>query len=222
MKARPVRSFHSSPASLSAPQSASSPTPSSTTTAPASSLPEQLRSVMRLLTHPVVVCTALDTPTSTPRGMTMSSFTSLSLSPTPLVTFNVATPSRTLDAIRSDPGREFNIHVLAAGGIGATVAENFTRGNAEGVFERLEGARCTMNGGAPLLQGEGVLYVLRCKVAGDGTPDGRIIQVRDHVIIVGEVLDVIVGQGTEGEGKLAALSYTDRSYRGVGGVIARH
>ncbi|KJZ77700.1 hypothetical protein HIM_02877 [Hirsutella minnesotensis 3608] len=71
------------------------------TTSPDSetSLPEQLRSVMRLLASPVVVCTA--THGSEPRAMTMSSFTSLTLTPTPLITFNVATPSRTLDAIAS-------------------------------------------------------------------------------------------------------------------------
>ncbi|KAF4591913.1 heat shock protein 90 [Ophiocordyceps camponoti-floridani] len=49
--------------------------------------------------------------------MTMSSLTSLSLSPTPLVTFNVATPSRTLDAMAGS-GR-FNMHILTGDTAGA-------------------------------------------------------------------------------------------------------
>lgn len=221
-----MRLLHTSPASLAPPHASTAPSPTTTTTTPESSLPEQLRSVMRALTHPVVVCTALDAESSIPRGMTMSSFTSLSLSPTPLVTFNVATPSRTLDAIRSGApsggrrrGGTFNIHILAGDASGARVAENFTRGNAEGLFERLEGAKCLMDdGGAPRLDGAGVLCVLRCVVAGDEAPGGGIVQVRDHVIVVGEVVDVVMGQG----GKQAALSYTDRSYRGVGTVVAKH
>lgn len=159
--------------------------------------------------------------------MTMSSFTSLSLADRPLVTFNVATPSRTLDAIRQSG--VFNIHVLAGDGTGAMVAENFTRGNMEGIFDRLVGARCKTletaadgarekNLGPPVLEGDGVLYVLRCRVVGGEAPEGGLMQVRDHVIVVGEVLEVVEG----GRGEEFGLAYTDRRYRGVGGVIAKH
>lgn len=201
---------------------------------PSQSVSEQLRSVMRLLTNPVVVCTSRDTrglsdndddpsrTPSTPRAMTMSSFTSLSLSPTPLVTFNVATPSRTLDAVRSSG--EFNVHVLAGEESGALVAENFTRGNTDDVFDRLIGAKCknTTTGGGlepPILEGDGVLYVLRCRVAMDQAPEGGLIPVRDHVIVVGEVLEVVPGSRI-GDG--FGLAYADRSYRAAGAVIAKH
>ena len=158
-------------------------------------LPEQLRSVMRLVAHPVVVCTATATTdvmsqgsmafnavaaameetsntnttsatgaavadygpkhhlyhqhhsghlSSTPtppqnkgaprhlllaRAMTASSLTSLSLSPTPCVTFNVRTPSRTLDAVAAS-GR-FNIHVLAATPDGVRLAARFALENSD-------------------------------------------------------------------------------------------
>lgn len=168
---------------------------------------------MRLLTNPVVVCTS--THGSTPRAMTMSSFTSLTLSPTPLVTFNVATPSRTLDAVSASG--EFNIHVLAGDEAGAAVADHFTRGNVDGVFDGLEGAEVeSVAGLPPLLKGEGVLRVLRCRVLKDG-PHGGLMRVRDHVIVVGEVVEMIPGKKSDEFG----LAYADRKYRLVGGVVAK-
>ncbi|KND91954.1 Uncharacterized protein TOPH_03472 [Tolypocladium ophioglossoides CBS 100239] len=166
---------------------------------------------MRLLANPVVVCTS--THGGVPRALTMSSFTSLTLAPTPLVTFNVATPSRTLDAIAASG--EFNIHILAGDAAGAAVADHFTRGNLDGVFKGL----VTLNEGvdrAPVLGGEGVLRVLRCKVLEDG-PAGGLVRVRDHVIVVGEVIEMMPGKKAEEFG----LAYADRRYRQVGDVIAK-
>ncbi|KAK1964388.1 flavin reductase like domain-containing protein [Colletotrichum sublineola] len=176
-------------------------------------LPEQLRRVMRRLAHSVVVCTATDRR-GRPRGMTMSSFVSLSMEPAPLVTFNVRTPSRTLQAIQDDGGL-FNIHVLAEGAEGARVAEWFTRGNAagEGLFRELpDGVEvCEEDGAAPVLEGKGVLYVLQCKALGEG-----MVRVRDHVVVVGEVEGVLRGEG-EGFG----LVYADRRYRVLGDVLVK-
>ncbi|KOS17345.1 Uncharacterized protein ESCO_006427 [Escovopsis weberi] len=171
-------------------------------------LPEQVRSVLRLLPNSIVVCTSAHG--GAPRGMTMSSFTSLSLSPTPLVSFNVATPSRTLDAIRE--ARLFNIHVMAGDARGAAMADRFTRGNLEDVFGGMQYTTPEI----PLLRGDGVLYALRCRLLPD-EPTGGLVRVRDHVIVVGEVLGVMAGAGTEEFG----LAYADRKYRHVGGVIAR-
>ena len=182
------------------------------------SLPDQLRSVMRLVAHPVVVCTA--NHAGTPRAMTMSSFTSLSMSPAPLVSFNIATPSRTLDAI-SASGR-FNIHIMAGDAKGAALADRFTRGNLDdGLFDGVEGAggveeATGAEAEAPVLDGEGVLFVLRCKLLDDEPMRGRI-SVRDHVIVVGEVVQVIPGQGAKEFG----LAYADRRYRQLGEVISK-
>ncbi|CRK14022.1 hypothetical protein HYQ45_017920 [Verticillium longisporum] len=180
-------------------------------------LSEQLRGLMRLLPHSVVVCTATNPADNTPRAMTMSSLTSLTVHPTPLVTFNVATPSRTLTAVKG--ARRFNIHVLRGGTDGAAVADWFTRGNAEGqhVFSGLgrEGPAVTadMRGEAPVLRGEGVLYVLRCRVLDDAPAQG-LMRVRDHVIVVGEVVEIIKGE-EDGEDEFG-LVYADRRYRCVG------
>lgn len=183
-----------------------------------SPLPDQIRSLMRLLPHSVVVCTAMHN--NTPRAMTMSSFTSLTLQPTPLVSFNVASPSRTLDAIAA--ARAFNIHVMAGDARGARLADRFTKGNAgAALFDGLEWTTmttCEGEGGAPVLREEGVLRVLRCRVLNEADGSG-LVRVRDHVIVVGEVVEVLDGRD-EGEG--FGLAYADRRYRQVGSEILKH
>lgn len=202
---------------------------------------------MRLLPHSVVVCTATsggppdndddnktkvthnnnNSNNNTPRGMTMSSFTSLSLHPTPIITLNIATPSRTLDAIALT--RRFNIHVLSGDVDGARVAEWFRRGNADGlgVFDAgkmKEGCGCEeeeiaaiagKETEAPLLRGKGVLYAMRCKLL-DDAPSNGLVRVRDHVVVLAEVLDMVEGKD---KGEVFGLSYADRRYRQVGGTI---
>ncbi|KAL2162850.1 hypothetical protein VTH06DRAFT_6686 [Thermothelomyces fergusii] len=218
----------------------SSSSSSLTTTAADTPLSEQLRAVMRLLTHPVVVCTAThprgaggDGPV--PRAMTMSSFTSLALRPAPLVSFNVAVPSRTHDAVAA--GRRFNIHVLADGAAGARLADWFAGGNAHGreVFDRLveegdvqvrwgeveagDGDRHRHESEPPVLQGDGVLYVLRCKLL-DDEPSGGLVRVKDHVIVIGEVLEILEGAGAKRDGDEGfGLLYADRRYRQLGRCI---
>ncbi|EQB46371.1 flavin reductase like domain-containing protein [Colletotrichum gloeosporioides Cg-14] len=131
-----LRAIHTSPPRASSTWRTEPPTPPTNEVNMKEELPAQLRGVMRRLAHSVVVCTSTDRD-GRPRGMTMSSFVSLSMDPVPLVSFNVRTPSRTLAAIE-DLGGRFNVHVLAEGEAGARVAEWFTRGNSDGeVFKEL-------------------------------------------------------------------------------------
>ncbi|KAK0626750.1 flavin reductase like domain-containing protein [Immersiella caudata] len=201
-------------------------------------LSRDLRTLMRLLPHSVVVCTSTSPSNPkthrppTPRAMTMSSFTSLALTPTPVVSFNISVPSRTYDAVEAT--RRFNIHVLADDVNGARIADWLAKGNAGGrkVFETLEKeCECTfLEGGTegepPVLKGEGVLYVLRCRLLEE--PDRGLVRVRDHVIVLGEVIEILEGgAGVEGEreGKRKrkherfGLLYADRRYRQLGNCI---
>lgn len=156
----------------------------------------------------------------------MSSFTSLSLRPTPVVTFNMATPSRTLDAVAQS--REFNIHVLSSDGEGARVADWFRRGNSSdlGVFEEgkmreacgCEAVQGPEGAGAPLLRGRGVLYGMKCKVL-DDEPNQGLVTVRDHVIVLAEVVDIIEGCAAQHGQELFGMAYADRRYRQLGGTI---
>lgn len=160
----------------------------------------------------------------------MSSFTSLALTPSPVVSFNIAVPSRTYDAVAAS--RRFNIHVLADDASGARVADWFAGGNAEGreVFERLVEAGGVdriigfeggpeEGGEAPVLEGEGVLYVLRCRLLED-EPSRGLVRVRDHVIVLGEVVEIVEGFGAQRETEERfGLLYADRRYRQLGGCI---
>ncbi|CZS93631.1 hypothetical protein WAI453_001143 [Rhynchosporium graminicola] len=62
------------------------------------------------------------------RGMTLSSFTSFSMSPEPRVTFNIAFPSRTLSALTQT--RYFLIHILNSNRVAAMIAHSFAKGSA--------------------------------------------------------------------------------------------
>lgn len=124
--------------------------------------------------------------------------------------------------------------MLSGDAAGGRVAEWFRRGNADGlgVFEadrmrdgcgcevqkeeRLEGEDAH-HGEAPLLRGPGVMYALRCRLLDDG-PAGGLVRVRDHVLVVAEVVDIVEGADREGEEPFG-LVYADRRYRQLGGTM---
>jgi flavin reductase (DIM6/NTAB) family NADH-FMN oxidoreductase RutF len=207
---------------------------------------------MRSLPHSVVVLTTslpevdssgsphepMATTPSNYRGMTLSSFTTLTLTPSPIITFNIKNPSRTLSAISKS--RNFLIHILEASENGMKIADAFTKGNADdrslflhenkevfGVEEigvgKENGAEIKM----PMLKAEGVISVLRCVVLGAGEgiekegsksskPKGSgIVRVGDHMLVLGKV-EEIIGGGEEGR---SGLCYADGRYRRVGDVI---
>ncbi|KUJ21368.1 uncharacterized protein LY89DRAFT_715568 [Mollisia scopiformis] len=110
-----------------------------------SKISTHLRSVMRALPASVVVITtalttsASDTQRSrgraispalaaNARGMTVSSFTTVSLDPHPIIQFNIKVPSRTLGALMET--RHFFVHILEATMLGAKIAAAFTKGNS--------------------------------------------------------------------------------------------
>lgn len=211
-------------------------------------LADGVRNMMRSVPNPVVVLTCSDapppadfnTPPSSPdpdetevsfyRGMTLSSFSTLTLSPTPYVTFNIQHRSRTLSALSST--RYFNIHILEANAEGAALAAAFARANPllqtmqwsfwrasrRGELESTwvsEGGRpvCKL----PVLQGRGVKFGLRCKVLGEGErPGGGLIEVGDHVMVIARVCEMPTFEsavsGMGGGEKRAALSYAFGKY----------
>lgn len=182
---------------------------------------------MRHLTHPVVVVTARGKKPGPPRGMTLSSFTTLRLQPTPLVTFNVATPSHALDAVLSDPEGLFNVHILTASRNGVAVAKAFAAGAEEAAagFEELLRPHQRDRPGPPDMthpQGRkgAVMCVLRCRLAKDEMPEnGGIVRIQGalggQAIVVGEVLKINYAT----KSRPTALAYMDRQYRGTGNVL---
>ena len=204
-------------------------------------LAAQLRIVFQHLPQPAVICTSTSLPpsppsppppqqssssshgggnlTSLPHAMTMSSLTPLSMDPVPVVSLNIMTPSRTLDAIRAS-GR-FAVHVLAPTRAGVGIARWFARrhylpsgsgsNHVRSAFHNVgafvngvgaldipsttEGAVAKpADGGTmpPILGGPPILFAFVCRLPAD-VPGQGIIMVRDHAIVVGEVEEVVPG-----------------------------
>ncbi|KAF8422396.1 flavin reductase like domain-containing protein [Tirmania nivea] len=72
---------------------------------------DQVRGVLRHMVHPVVILTTSTSPSPNDwRAMTLSSFTSLSLDPHPLITFNIKTPSACASAMHAR--KRFIVHAM--------------------------------------------------------------------------------------------------------------
>lgn len=155
---------------------------------------ESLRQTMRRVPSPVTVVTAATEQEA--RGITIGSFTSVSLEP-PLICFNVDRTAQMHPVIMEAP--RFAVHIL--GEHQAHLSNHFAIPNISGQ-EQLESVAHRINAhGTPIL--EDVTAVLHCThhdafVAGDKT------------IIIGRVVDIddVADRG--------AVLYYKRTYRAVG------
>ena len=207
---------------------------------------DQLKMTMRAMTHPVVVITSRPI-TSSPkdddataiegcRGLTVSSFNTVSLSPQPMVSFNIRTPSRTWDAMESS-GRAC-IHVLSATSDAAFIAQIFTTPRDpphQGFLDVAQvGGRTEVGTRVPVASHGGVSQdltpiswapVIEAKGAVKKwihvVLDRKHCQrVGDHALVVARVQSV-KDCGAEGasNGTVAGLAYTDGKYRSLGGSL---
>ena len=151
---------------------------------------EQLRAAMRAWSSGVTVVTA--TEGSEQHGMTVSSFTSISLAP-PLIVISLQTVSRTHDLVSRS--QAFGVTILSVGQ--QDIAERF----AGGTFERnnrLDGLETeTLVTGAPFIKG-GLAY-LDCRVT-QSIPSGM------NTVFIAEVV------GVRSHGHESPLVYHDREY----------
>ncbi|KAI5300124.1 hypothetical protein KEM56_002705 [Ascosphaera pollenicola] len=103
-----------------------------------------IRYLMRHVPHPVAIITATNPGASTAketfRGMTVSTFNTVTLYPEPVISFNVKTPSETYNAICQS--KRFLVHLLAPKPSTARLARDFARGNE---FLDPESASCLFN-----------------------------------------------------------------------------
>jgi flavin reductase (DIM6/NTAB) family NADH-FMN oxidoreductase RutF len=158
-----------------------------------------------------------------PRAMTVSSFTSLSLDPTPSVIFNISLPSHTYTAIESS--RRFNVHVLNDNEAGALLAQRFAKGHSRFDMDRgkethrwksewetwINRKRKDSNLNAwtplsrdaiPIIQTDGVLYTLRCVVRksvqkSPNQSSGLLALDANTALVIGEVEDVVYSTNVE-------------------------
>ncbi len=163
-----------------------------------SALGEALRQVMRRVPSPVTTVTAA--ACGEMRGITIGSFTSVSLNP-PLISFNVARQARIHPLLLE--ARHFAVHILGAEQV--ALSRRFAEPGLSGAEQFEELAYRLHPEGTPLL--EGVLAVLHCRPY-------RTLEAGDHTIFVGEVVNI----ETFADGP--PLLYYNRAYRAVGEELA--
>lgn len=152
-----------------------------------------LREVMRTFPQGVVVVTAMGS--EGPRGITVSSFISLSLAP-PRVLVSIAKESRAHEAI--EQGR-FAVSVLAEDQ--GALSDHFARSNLTSE-EQFDGV--AVEGEPPKLSG--CLSYLECRVV-------QRVTAEDHTLFVGEVERAAFGR----DGR--PLVFFSRQYWGLGSTV---
>lgn len=186
---------------------------------------------MRHVTHPVAVITATDTSVDaeTPhrgwRGATVSSFNTVTLSPDPIVSFNIKKLSSTFEAIKSSGF--FNVHFLSGRAQHARiVAARFAAGNAASPFHDAHGeledfaasseeTKVSTGNEPPVLQvnsGDGRLMAplrLHCCYMQD-----KLVEIGDHVVVFGQVIKLFhhTSSFEDGPGRTPILVYVNGAY----------
>ncbi len=156
---------------------------------------DQLRAAMRAWTSGVTVVTALYNGEQ--HGMTVSSFTSISLAP-PMIAISLQTASRTHDVVAK--AQAFGVTILAASQQG--IAERFANQEVS-MEERLGGVETeALVTGAPLIKGG--LAFLDCRVR-------QSVAVGMNTLFLAEVVAV------RGDDQDEPLVYHDREYRRLEG-----
>jgi flavin reductase (DIM6/NTAB) family NADH-FMN oxidoreductase RutF len=147
------------------------------------------------------------------KGLTVSSFTTICLTPSPFICFSTRQTSRAADLIAARG--IFIVHLLSCTPDSAKIAEAFSKSdlvprlnaNIQNPFE-LGKWRRNDHWDLPIL--DGVLGALLCKV-------DKAVNVGDHKLWIAEVQDVIVEHSSR-----SALGYCNRKYRKEGEPIWPH
>lgn len=155
------------------------------------------RAVMRRVPSPVVVVTAKGETEA--RGITIGSFTSVSLDP-PLVSFNVGKQSKMEDVMRACD--RFAVHVLGEAQV--HLANHFALPDLTGAEQFADVPHQRDAHGTPLLNGASAIL--------HGVPH-KALDVSDHTLWIGRIVNV------EAEHDDGAVLYYQRSYRGVGSEL---
>ncbi|KAJ9615337.1 hypothetical protein H2200_001412 [Cladophialophora chaetospira] len=165
---------------------------------------ENVRRMMRHVVHPVALITSTDILISAEgapiswKGATVSSFNTVTLSPLPIVSFNIKKLSSTYEAIKNSG--LFRAHLLDSTKISARIAGKFSGGNKSSPFhdesgslesfalpisrvnllsERRPGREPPHINNYPRFR-----FSLRCQYVPQKT-----VEIEDHVVVFGEVTE---------------------------------
>ncbi|KAL1583293.1 hypothetical protein WHR41_07903 [Cladosporium halotolerans] len=185
----------------------------------------EFRTSLRFLSQPVIVLTAKERRRKFKQldeerihGVTISSFTTITLTPRPVVSFNLRLPSRTWDAIEST--RELRMHMLHSSRAGATVAHAFTL-PYENSYEPF--GHLAQLGANPQAMLKFTTPYIKWKQAVFATFTAKplmdkCVAVGDHMLIVAEIDDGSFEMDDPARGS-GALAYGMRSYKRIGGDL---
>lgn len=138
-------------------------------------------------------------------GLLVSSFNTVTLTPKPYVSFNIRLPSSTYFAIKT------SMEFTASGLKDAQVADAFVK--RKSTIEDFHGDN-VWHGLADidgrLKEGKGGTWWMRCRLLED-----KCVEVGDHMVVVGKVVESGGYEGGEGIG----LVYAEGAYRKVGEVV---
>ncbi|KAH0368645.1 hypothetical protein KCU65_g3944, partial [Aureobasidium melanogenum] len=179
------------------------------------------KSTMRSVPSSVVVLTtSVSSSTSDMgsfRGMTVSSLTSVTLEPEPIVSFSIRGPSRTLDCITA--GRPFAVNFLGAYSAGARIADLFSRphDNPSQPFHAVQNLNLAKiwaqdgDSAPPQISGKAIPARFTCELL-----PGKSLEIGDHTVIFARVTDVYRARrfiSLHETGDVTFLAYAQAGYR---------
>jgi flavin reductase (DIM6/NTAB) family NADH-FMN oxidoreductase RutF len=192
--------------------------------APASkNIINHFRSACRHLSHPVVLITSrlpadqsIAADEARDFGVTVSSFTSVSLNPDPIVSFNLKLPSGSWNAIFSS-GR-MRIHILSASASGAAIADSFAQPASGGPFAKIaqSAVKVEFSPSEPacIAHPGGVVGHLTAELIRE-----KCVECGDHMIVVAKIVacsDFKTAESSTEVAAISGLSYFNRKYRQSG------
>ncbi|KAL9044606.1 MAG: hypothetical protein Q9214_002271, partial [Letrouitia sp. 1 TL-2023] len=174
------------------------------------SLTNSVRTLMRQVPHPLTVVIARHPHQQTPSGLLVSSFNTVTLAPTPYVSFNLKLPSSTFAAIEAS-GR-FTASAINSARLARAFLNNGTA--PAGSSGAATGAVQNVQNGTLVNRGRGGVWWMHCVWARE-----KSTQVGDHLVVIGEVVQAGSYGASESQVDDQHMVYMDGKYRYVGQIV---
>ncbi|KAL8941192.1 MAG: hypothetical protein Q9211_001906 [Gyalolechia sp. 1 TL-2023] len=175
-----------------------------------SSLPDKVRAMMRRIPHPLTVITAQSVHSSLPSGLLVSSFNTITLSPSPYVSLNLKLPSSTYLEIQQS-------QTFVASAISSVqLARDFLLDKKDRRFP-IALRNNVRDGDSRLKSGRGGIWWMRCQYM-----ERESVQVADHVVVIGKVTETGFYSNDSrdaGSAHGSPLIYSEGKYRVAGEAI---
>ncbi|KAI4159325.1 MAG: hypothetical protein LQ342_006648 [Letrouitia transgressa] len=174
------------------------------------SLTNSVRTLMRQVPHPLTVVIAQHPHQPTPSGLLVSSFNTVTLAPTPYVSFNLKLPSSTFAAIEAS-GR-FTASAINSAQLARAFLNNGTA--PAGSCAAATGVVQNVQNGTLVKRGRGGVWWMHCVWTRE-----KSTQVGDHLVIIGKVVQAGSYGASESQAGDQRMVYLDGKYQYVGQIV---